>query len=99
MIDTRPDPLVKAEWPLRAERLVIRRMVPADIEPTWAFRRLPEVAEWVTTAFADLEAYRKVFENPDVIGPGLVIERDGVIVGDLMLRITDPWSQTEVREH
>ena len=99
MIDTRPDPLVKAEWPLHTERLVIRRMVTADIEPTWAFRGLPEVAEWVTTAFADLEAYRKVFENPDVIGPALVIERDGVIVGDLMLRITDPWSQTEVREH
>lgn len=98
MIDVRPDPLEKADWPLRTERLVIRRMTPADIEPTWAFRGLPEVAEWVTTAFADLEAYRKVFEDPDVIGPGLVIERDGVIVGDLMLRITDPWSQTEVRE-
>lgn len=98
MIDARPDPLEKADWPLRTERLVIRRMTTADIEPTWAFRGLPEVAEWVTTAFADLEAYRKIFENPDVIGPGLVIEHKGVIVGDLMLRITDPWSQTEVRE-
>ncbi|WP_406033640.1 GNAT family N-acetyltransferase [Nocardioides sp. NBC_00163] len=98
MIDARPDPLEKADWPLRTERLVIRRMTPADIEPTWAFRRLPEVAEWVTTAFADLEAYRKIFEDPDVIGPGLVIEHEGVVVGDLMLRISDPWSQTEVRE-
>ena len=98
MIDARPDPLEKADWPLPTERLVICRMTPADIEPTWAFRGLPEVAEWVTTAFADLEAYRKIFEDPDVIGPGLVIEHEGVIVGDLMLRITDPWSQTEVRE-
>ncbi|WP_328530012.1 GNAT family N-acetyltransferase [Nocardioides sp. NBC_00368] len=97
MIETRPDPLVKAEWPLRTERLVIRRMTPADIEPTWAFRGLPEVAEWVTSAFPDIDAYRRIFERPDVIGPALVIEREGVIVGDLMLRITDPWSQTEVR--
>ncbi|GGR62421.1 RimJ/RimL family protein N-acetyltransferase [Nocardioides luteus] len=98
MIDTRPDPLVKAGWPLHTERLTIRRMVAADIEPTWAFRGLPEVAEWVTTAFTDLESYRRVFEHPDVIGPALVIEHHGVIIGDLMLRITDPWSQTEVRE-
>ncbi|NGN93384.1 GNAT family N-acetyltransferase [Nocardioides sp. KC13] len=98
MIDTRPDPLVKAEWPLHTERLVIRRMDLDDIEPTWAFRSLPEVSEWVTSAFADIDAYRRIFERPDVLEPALVIERDGVIVGDLMLRITDPWAQTEVRE-
>lgn len=98
MIDTRPDLRGKAEWPLRTERLVIRRMTLADIEPTWAFRSLPEVSEWVTSAFADIDAYRKVFERPDVLESGLVIEHDGVIVGDLMLLITDPWSQTEVRE-
>lgn len=98
MIDTRPDLLGKAEWPLRTERLVIRRMTLADIEPTWAFRSLPEVSEWVTSAFSDIDAYRKVFERPDVLESGLVIEHDGVIVGDLMLLITDPWSQTEVRE-
>lgn len=98
MIDTRPDPLEKADWPLHTERLTIRRMVAADIEPTWAFRGLPEVAEWVTTAFADLESYRRIFERPDILEPALVIEHDGVIIGDLMLRITDPWSQTEVRE-
>jgi RimJ/RimL family protein N-acetyltransferase len=98
MIDTRPDLLGKADWPLRTERLLIRRMTLADIEPTWAFRSLPEVSEWVTSAFSDIDAYRKVFERPDVLESSLVIEHDGVIVGDLMLLITDPWSQTEVRE-
>ncbi|TQL68080.1 RimJ/RimL family protein N-acetyltransferase [Nocardioides albertanoniae] len=98
MIETRPDPLEKAAWPLLTERLVIRRFEPADIEPTWAFRSLPEVAEWVTTEFPDVHAYRRVFEHPEVAQSALVIERDGAIVGDLMLRVTDPWSQTEVRE-
>jgi RimJ/RimL family protein N-acetyltransferase len=98
MIDTRPDLLVKAEWPLRTERLVIRRMILDDIEPTWAFRSLPEVAEWVTSAFPDIDAYRRIFDRPEILETSLVIERDGVIVGDLMLRITDPWSQTEVRD-
>ena len=98
MIETRPDPLEKAEWPLRTERLVVRRFEPAHIEPTWSFRSLPEVAEWVTTAFPDIDAYRRVFELPDVEQSGLVIERDGIVVGDLMLRITDPWSQTEARD-
>lgn len=98
MIDTRHDPLVKAEWPLRTERLLVRPFTSADVEPTWAFRSLPEVAEWVTTAFSDIAAYRAVFDHPEVARTSLVIEHDGVIVGDLMLRITDPWSQAEVRE-
>ncbi|MGH3353400.1 MAG: GNAT family N-acetyltransferase [Nocardioides sp.] len=98
MIETRPDPLEKAEWPLHTERLVIRRFEPVHVEPTWAFRSLPEVTEWVTTEFPDIDAYRRVFELPDVAESGLVIERDGTVVGDLMLRVTDPWSQTEVRD-
>jgi len=83
-------------WPLRTERLLIRRASPADVETTWPFRALPEVTEWMTIAPENLDDYRKHFEDPDRLTRTLVMEIDGTVVGDLMVRTEDAWVQAEV---
>lgn len=80
---------------MRTERLSIRPAEPRDALPTYAFRSLPEVAEWIAALPTDAAAWEAGFG--DRLAETLVVERDGEVVGDLMLRVEDPWSQLEVR--
>jgi hypothetical protein len=83
-------------WPQRTERLTLRPARPADTEPTWRFRRLESVAQWLTEAPTSLESYRLAFEDPARLATTLVVELDGRVIGDLMLRVEDAWGQQEV---
>lgn len=85
-------------WPLRTERLTMRPATPQDLEPTWEFRRLPEVTYWMMAAPDTIEQYRERFDDPERLATTLVVERDGQVIGDLMLRVEDAWSQKEVEE-
>jgi RimJ/RimL family protein N-acetyltransferase len=85
-------------WPVRTERLLIRPATVNDVESTWSFRRLPEVTEWMTIAPKSIEDYRKHFEQPDRLPRTLIMENDGHVVGDLMIRIEDAWVQAEVAD-
>jgi RimJ/RimL family protein N-acetyltransferase len=90
--------LSTAAWPVRTDRLSIRPATAHDLEATWAFRRLPEVGEWLTRICADLEDYTAVFLHPERLAKTLVVELDGTVVGDLMLAIDDAWAQAEVAD-
>jgi RimJ/RimL family protein N-acetyltransferase len=83
-------------WPTRTERLLIRPATPDDVDATWAFRRIPEVCEWVTHDVQTRDEYAEMFLAPGRISSTLVMELDGVVVGDLMIRIEDAWAQAEV---
>ncbi|MEX0429196.1 GNAT family N-acetyltransferase [Nocardioides sp. DS6] len=96
------DPLAVVDWPVRTERLVLRRAVPEDLAATWRFRQLPEVYDWLGAATATYDAYRERFLRPGRLATKLVVELDehvgtGVI-GDLMVRVEDAWAQEEVVE-
>jgi RimJ/RimL family protein N-acetyltransferase len=86
------------DWPLRTARLSIRPATADDVEPTWRFRRLPEVCEWMTSQAATLEDYRARFLDPGRLAKTLVVELEGVVVGDLMLAVEDAWAQAEVAD-
>lgn len=85
-------------WPVRTARLVIRPAGADDLEATWRYRRLPAVVQWTTSAPEDLEAYRRIYLEPDRLARTLLVERDGEVVGDLMVRVEDAWAQAEVAE-
>ena len=91
-------PLEAINWPLRTGRLSIRLATLDDLEAMWAYHRLDEVTRWLTRAPATVEEFRTHFEDPAVLAKTLVIERDGVVIGELMLRIDDAWAQAEVEE-
>ena len=85
-------------WPVRTARLSLRPATPDDLDACWAFRRLPEVGEWISRDFSDREVWAEQFLKADRLASSLVIERDGRVIGDLMLLIEDMWSQAEVAE-
>jgi RimJ/RimL family protein N-acetyltransferase len=93
-----PLTLDDVSWPVETARLSLRRAVPADLEATWRFRRLESVCRWTTLLPSDLEQYRARFQNPDRFARTLVIELDGVVIGDLMVGIKDGWAQAEVAD-
>lgn len=91
-------PLDAATWPARTDRLALRPATLDDLDATWAFRRLEDVSRWLTRAPTTLEEYRTRFEDPDSIAQTLVVELDGRVIGDLMLKVEDAWAQAEVAE-
>jgi RimJ/RimL family protein N-acetyltransferase len=96
--DPLPPHLRAVAWPVRTARLTIRPATVEDTEATWRIRRLPEVGRWLTRAADDHERYAKSFADPERLSKTLVIERDGVVVGDLMLLLQDAWSQAEIAD-
>ena len=98
---TAPEPALPAQVlsaAVRTPRLVLRPAVPDDAEVTWPYRRLPEVAEWLTDLQADAEHYRRTFTEADRLAATVIVELEGVVVGDFMLHVQDGWAQADVRE-
>lgn len=91
-------PLDGVSWPVRTERLSIRRATTDDVEATWQFRRLESVGQWLTALPVSLDGYREKFEDPVRLAKSLIIELDGEVIGDLMIAIEDAWSQREVAD-
>lgn len=87
---------------LRTERLTLRPATENDAEPTWAYRRLEAVNEWLTGAPAAFDDYRRVFCEPSRLAATVIVEvRDDArphLIGDFMLRVQDAWSQAEVTD-
>jgi RimJ/RimL family protein N-acetyltransferase len=91
-------PLDPVRWPVRTERLSLRPATAADAELTWPYRRLEPVSRWLTSAPATLADHRARFADPASLAKTLVIERDGAVIGDLMVALRDGWAQAEVAE-
>ena len=91
-----PRSIADLTWPVTTERLSLRPAEQRDALPTFAFRSLPDVSRWITTQVTDPDAWEAGFG--DRLANTLVIEKDGIVIGDLMLEVKDPWSQAEVRE-
>lgn len=85
-------------WPVRTERLSIRPATADDAAVTWEYRSVPSVAMWMTTAPASLEEYADLFVQEDRISKTFILERDGSVVGDLMIAVEDAWAQAEVKD-
>ena len=69
-----------------------------DVDATWAFRRLPEVHDWLGAATATYDAYRERYFRGQRLSNLLMVELDGRVIGDLMLKIQDGWAQEEVAD-
>lgn len=91
-----PGTLDDVTWPLRTARLQIRRAAADDADAVWRYRRLPEVSEYMSALVEQREAFEEYFAEADRLGRTLIAEREGVVVGDLMVRLEDAWAQREV---
>ncbi|SDP58224.1 Protein N-acetyltransferase, RimJ/RimL family [Pedococcus dokdonensis] len=84
-----PKDLTHVDWPVSTARLTIRRATADDADAVLAYRTSPSVTEWMGIPPED---FRARFVAPERLDLLLVIERDGVFIGDLMVRIGDAWS-------
>lgn len=90
--------LADLTWPLHTARLSIRPGVAEDADVVFSYRRLEAVSQWLTTLPADAASHAAAFTEAARLGSTLIIERNGAVIGDLMVRIEAPWAQQEVRE-
>jgi RimJ/RimL family protein N-acetyltransferase len=83
-------------WPLATERVTIRPATAADTAPTWRYRRLPAVFEWLPRAATTFEGYGAAFVESPRLERTLIVEHHETVVGDLYLHLQDAWTQAEV---
>jgi len=99
-----PAPICRSvlEHPLHTERLALRPATAADVDPTWKFRQLESVNEWLTGSPADLDGYRELFSDPVRLANTVVVtlghDAAAPIIGDFMLRRENAWAQLEVAD-
>lgn len=84
--------------PVVTERLTLRPGSEHDADATWTYRRLASVGEWLTELPPDVNSYRSSFAEPGRLAATVIVELDGLVIGDLMLRVGDAWAQAEVTE-
>ena len=85
----------RLDLPVRTARLSLRPAHVEDADVIWRYRRLESVGRWLTQAPHSLADHRTQFD-PDRLARTLVIEREGRLIGDLMLKLESPWAQAEV---
>src|SRR3954453_13115049 len=86
------------DWPIRTERLTLRRSHAGDTGPTWAYRSDPAVADWMVRLPTSREEYDEWYVSPEMQATRVVVERDGVLVGELHVEVKDGWAQAEVTD-
>ena len=82
-------------WPRHTQRLALRPAVAADAAATWRFRGREDVSRWLTRAPATEAEHGASFDDPDSLARTLVVELEGAVIGDLMVRIEPVWAQVE----
>jgi RimJ/RimL family protein N-acetyltransferase len=92
------DDIAALSWPTHTERLTIRPVTKDDFEDLWKIRRQESVGRWMTSTSADWDRFAEVMGDATRMAKTLVIERDGAVIGDLMLAPEDPWAQVEVAD-
>lgn len=95
MPDVSVNVLDRIAWPLRTERLTLRPLSDDDVDRLLEIRSQPGVSEWIT---------RELSTRAEVVDwiegrrdDAIAIELDRRVIGDVMLRLDDAWSQFEVR--
>jgi RimJ/RimL family protein N-acetyltransferase len=98
-VDARMSPSV-LERPLHTERLTLRPATADDAGPTWTYRQLDSVNEWLTGCPADFDDYRELFTEPARLAATVIVtlghDTAAPVIGDFMLRREDAWAQLDV---
>jgi len=88
-----PRALDDVAWPVSTARLSLRRARADDADAVLSYRRLPTVSEWIG---APPEGFPARFAAPERLDLLLMVERDGAIIGDLMVKVGDAWAPPQL---
>ncbi len=98
MSECGPGLIDRATWPVHTERLTLRPATADDGVASFGYRSRPDVALWLPVLPTDEAGHVERFGRPDRLAATLMVEHEGAVIGDLMLRQDDPWGQSEVAE-
>ena len=70
-------------------RVSLRRAHADDADAVLSYRRQPSVSQWVGEPPED---FRARFAAPERLDLLLMVEREGVVIGDLMIKVLDAWA-------
>ncbi len=90
-----PSPLDVVHWPVRTERLILRQLADGDMPAIFGYRSQPQVAEWIGGTATDLDNLIERFGAGEV---AVIVEHDGRVIGDLMVKVQDAYAQREVAD-
>ena len=90
--------LSELDWPKQTARLSLHPTVEADFDAIWQIRRQDQVGRWMTDLSQDWTEFAERMREPKRLDATITLERDGVVIGDLMLRVDDAWAQGEVKD-
>jgi RimJ/RimL family protein N-acetyltransferase len=88
----------RISWPVLTERLAIRPATSDDLLAIYQVRTLPAVAHWMPERPTSYPAFVLRFGELNLLARTLVMELDGVVIGDLYLHLTDAWAQEDVAD-
>lgn len=96
-VSSAPQPSVPSTLPsaVTTARLTLRPATADDADATWPYRRLESVSRWLPSLPSDRAAHRQKFIEPDRLSRTILIVHAGRVVGDLMLKLEECWSQAE----
>jgi len=90
-----PGRLDDVSWPVTTERLVLRRARRDDADAVLSYRGHPTSTQWLGPLPEDVRAR---FVAPERLGLLLAVERDGALIGDVMVSIGDAWAPVAMEE-
>ena len=82
-------------WPVRTDRLQLRRAAGDDLPTLWGIRRLDGVSDWLSRAPATYEAYLDHYAQPSGLAKTVVIELGG---NDAAIVLDDVDVKTAARQ-
>ncbi|TQS43431.1 GNAT family N-acetyltransferase [Cryptosporangium phraense] len=91
-----PRQLDDLAWPISTARLTLRRARPDDADEVLSYRSLPNVVEWMGEP---PEEFHARFAAPERFGALLLIERDGAVIGEVMIKVEDAWAPPRLTSH
>jgi RimJ/RimL family protein N-acetyltransferase len=88
--------LADLSWPLRTERLLLRPPARGDVDAVLGYRSRAEVAHWLGARPTRREDLLEGFGEGR--SQNLLVELDGVVVGDVYAARQDAWAQAPARD-
>ena len=85
-------------WPVRTERLTLRKATPEDLRAVYEIRSLPEVGQWMPDLPTSYDAWVLAQGRNGGLDRMVLVLLDDTVIGHLYLHVEDAWAQAEVRE-